>query len=290
MIDDWKDDVLSGFPKDLFLKLFQERFGIEAWIDPSSCRRFKSKRNITVQISLDFVDGGIENAFSEGPLVVKYFTTENREKQGIEMRTVESAASKGLAVPRILAVLGPFIVFAFEPGRNACDLLNSSSVSLLEKKRVAESLGSWYALFHGGMRENDRYLCRGDNTLRNFLYDDDSGTTGLDFEDAGFDEPMRDISEIVESILITRPGIYDPWSRATGKFKLAAYLIRSYFGLIYETGVDIDADFSLFLDLLLELMRHRAARRSQAFLFAEKESIIIKNVKKIVKPAFDAFQ
>src|SRR5690554_2174710 len=145
-------------------------------------RRLMSKKN---RVYL------VEN--KDGRFVLKLYRAPHHRRSAAEYRVLRDAFQKGAAVPQAVAFIEKkALLMKNIPGEKHCDLLNRRC--LIE---YADKLARWYGSFHRLFRRPDgSTLLRGDSNLRNFILRKDGSIFGVDFEEAEWGDPARDIGQI----------------------------------------------------------------------------------------------
>ncbi|HPZ12449.1 MAG TPA: phosphotransferase [Bacillota bacterium] len=171
-------------------------------------RRLMSKKN---RVYL------VEN--KDGRFALKLYRAPHHRRSAAEYRVLRDAFQKGVAVPQAVAFIEKkALLMKHIPGENLCDLLNRRC--LIE---YADKLARWYGSFHRLFRRPDgTSLLRGDSNLRNFILRKDGSLFGVDFEEAEWGDPARDIGQICASILDTEP-MFTPSKAALCRRLIARY-------------------------------------------------------------------
>ena len=184
----------------MILGLFGRKFKLR--------RRLKSKKN---RVYL------VENR--NGLFVLKLYRAPHHLRSAAEYRVLREASRNGVPVPQPVAFIeGKALLMQHVPGENLCDLLNRRCLP-----EYADKLARWYASFHRRFSRLDgTALLRGDSNLRNFILREDGYLFGVDFEEAEWGDPARDMGQICASILDTEP-MFTPEKAALCRRLIARY-------------------------------------------------------------------
>ena len=148
-------------------------------------------------------------------VVVKLFSEPFAENAKREYDILKMAYHKGLNVPEPYCLGENAIFMEYLDGENLCDLIND-----VPKEEYAIEIARWFSQFHHAFQSEGKALLKSDSILRNFIYRDK--LWAVDFEEAYFGDPARDIGEVCASILDTSPMF------TSTKFALCYRLIDSY--------------------------------------------------------------
>jgi tRNA A-37 threonylcarbamoyl transferase component Bud32 len=172
--------------------------------------KFKSKKNTVAYVTMD-----------NNPRVLKMFVSGLRKQMKNEYTILKKGSNK-INIPSAyeLDEENNILIMNYILGENLCDLLNSENTSFSEKNRIILLLSDWFINFHNFFKTEDRFMIRGDSSLRNFIFTD--RIWGVDFEEARFGKPVEDIAEMCSSILTTDPMFTEE------KFILCKNFIDSY--------------------------------------------------------------
>lgn len=275
------------FPLGRFLVTFEKSTGISVRSGDISITRLKSKKNVTVRVDLHH-DGATSMLDIPPVFVVKYLPGERSDaylnleflgasdESTLEHHVLEECISAGLRVPRVILVNLPFLMLQFIPGKNLCDLLNDGKVPMDEKEEMMESLGDWIAKFHATSMINGLQCSRGDANLRNFIVNGDGEITGVDFEETRPGNLMKDLYEVIDSVLITSPGIFDQLSiePVRWKFQLCNLFLEQYFTSSGSNAIAASRDLALFIQNLVAIMGQHALRRGMLPEFLQREPYV----------------
>ncbi len=228
----------------------------------------RSKKHATVEVSIPSCTEGIEDP-TRTAVIVKYFEDADTKHMLHERDVLLYAASECVSVPKVLHVLDNFLVLEKVEGSTLMDVINDGALPLEHKKEAIASLGSWLLSFHSAFASHPKVRRRGDANLRNFIVTGGGAIVGLDFEEAGLEDPMVDLHEVVDSILQSSPGIYSDGMPAIGwKFGLCGGLLRSYAAAARKPFIDTIKDPAGFVDAQIRVMRELADIRGKAGLLA----------------------
>lgn len=244
--------MLPPFPTSAFIKALNEA-GIDASEVEITIVPCKSKKHATVAITSDVP--GIQRA------IVKHFTPASSAFEIREREVLLALHGAGIPAPRVVLELAGFLVLERIEGETACDSINDPGPLAGNQDAIAAGLlgrtGAWLARFHDHFEHHPRVHRRGDANLRNFIVDAGGTVHGVDFEEAGPGDPLVDLAEVIDSTLVTRPGIFDVGIDAVGwKVDACARLVEGY---ERERGRRVDR--GRLVDLARGVMRENAARR-----------------------------
>lgn len=222
-----KKTVHEPFFLDLFLDQLYDYTGYSWRGEDIQLTELRSRKHATVEILHSWSDDDQNNSVIK-PIIVKYFMSSEQYRMEIEHFVLVHAAASGIEVPRILGVLGNFLVLEKIKGSTLMDTINGR-VPLAEKINIVEKTAAWLAAFHDAFAVNDVVHRRGDANLRNFIVIREGTITGIDFEEADADDPIIDLHEIMDSILQSDPGIFSAtYKEVAWKFDLCENLLIRY--------------------------------------------------------------
>jgi len=262
----------DGFPSGEFFDAISEVLHVSPEPGMYSAELFKSKKHETFLLSTSRPGEG-HNAPLPGTFVVKVFDAGQDDAKARESATLASARARGILVPCVVATAGRFLIIEHLAGENASDVINGPATSDM-KDDVATKLGTWLADFHHAFSDGQEWTIRGDSNLRNFIVEAGSGVVvGIDLEESGRGDPDGDVLELIDSILITNPGIYTTAVLETirWKFSLCGSLLDAYFKQMRVHGHAIERDLDDFLDQLIATMHRLSFRRHAQDVFQEQE-------------------
>jgi len=189
-------------------------------------KTFRSRKN---SVALVNIEGQ--------PRIIKYYSPEFIDRLDNEYSILKDAIELGVQVPEVYKKSDCAIIMKYIPGKALADTLNSSEYSLDDKRYQVELLANWFVKFHTSFREADRSLLRSDCTLRNFVFDN-CIVWGLDFEEAEWGDPTRDLGAVCSSILDTDP-MFTDW-----KFELCQHQIDRYSSAVDWTLNNIETEIA----------------------------------------------
>ena len=182
----------------------------------------KKYRDIKIQKSFTSKKNAVAYVLYQGkPRVLKWFAPGFKKNIETEVKVLTKATLK-LSVPTLFEYDPTHHVLnlSYIPGQNICDLINIPKTTLSEKQRLIKLLAQWFAGFHQFFKTSERFLIRGDATLRNFLLTD--RIWGVDFEETRPGKPIEDIAQLCTSLLTTKP------MATEDKFILCTTFITTY--------------------------------------------------------------
>ncbi|MBN2151226.1 MAG: phosphotransferase [Candidatus Lokiarchaeota archaeon] len=249
------------FPAGAFVQQYNARCpgGIDARL--LRTRDLRSRKHATVEVSFVQCDGRVDPP-TRGAMVVKHFEDGEQDLLRREQAVLSHAAGAGIAVPAVVCVLDNFLVLERVEGRTLMDEVNDEALPIVYRKGVIAGLGEWLSKFHAAFAGSPIARRRGDANLRNFIATQADAIVGLDFEEASLGDPQRDLHEIVDSILQSRPGILSVQIAAIAwKFDLCECLLRSYAAASRKRMNDVIKDPATFIDTQFRIMQELAATR-----------------------------
>ncbi|MHA1999114.1 MAG: hypothetical protein ACTSU9_13415 [Promethearchaeota archaeon] len=242
----------------------------------------KSRKHATVKIHLEIEDLP-EFMGSRTSFIAKYYANDELTSLQQEGWIIEVARSRGIRVPEILLVLDNFLLLSFVEGENLCDLMNNAAIEFSRKEELIEKLGAWIAGFHlsmgaaggtGGIGQTGTSRCRGDANLRNFLVSGNA-IIGVDFEESVPGNSRMDLYEVMDSLLITDPGIYSQAIQSIKwKFELCNLFLESYYSAVDREVTWVDRNLRDFIDEFMMIMGNFALRRKKMDGFLWKQTDI----------------
>jgi tRNA A-37 threonylcarbamoyl transferase component Bud32 len=140
--------------------------------------------------------------------VIKYYPPEFIERLDHEYSILKDSRDLDIQVPEVYEKSSTSIIMEYIPGEVLVDTLNRSENSLEDKKKQVELLTNWFLKFHISFRKAGKSLLRSDCTLRNFILGKKL-MWGLDFEEAEWGDPARDLGAVCAAILDTDPMFID---------------------------------------------------------------------------------
>jgi tRNA A-37 threonylcarbamoyl transferase component Bud32 len=172
--------------------------------------KFKSKKNTVAYVTL-----------KGKPRVLKWFVPGLKRQMKIEYDILKNGSSQ-LNIPSIYKMdeENCVLIMNYIIGENLCDIINDEKNTINEKKRLMILLANWFFKFHNHFKTNDKFLIRGDSTLRNFIFK--NGIWGVDFEESRIGKTVEDVAGMCSSILTTNPMF------TTEKFQLCEIFLESY--------------------------------------------------------------
>jgi tRNA A-37 threonylcarbamoyl transferase component Bud32 len=174
-------------------------------------KRFESKKNTVAYV--------VHNG---QPRILKWYVPGLKQNMEIEYDVLKKGSSE-LSMPSPLEkdTENNVLVMSYIMGKNICDLLNDSQMSLEEKQKIVSLLANWLTAFHSFFKTEDGFRLRGDACLRNFILSRER-VWGLDFEESRSGKPVEDLAGLYVSILSTDPMFTDE------KFQLGSTLLETY--------------------------------------------------------------
>jgi tRNA A-37 threonylcarbamoyl transferase component Bud32 len=182
----------------------------------------KKYRDIKIQKSFTSKKNTVAYVLYQGkPRVLKWFAPGFKKNIETEVNVITKATLK-LSIPTLFEydTTHHVLNLSYIPGKNICDLINTSKTTMSEKQRLITLLAQWFARFHQFFKTRERFLIRGDATLRNFLVTD--RIWGVDFEETRPGKPIEDIAQLCTSLLTTDPMATEE------KFTLCTTFITAY--------------------------------------------------------------
>jgi len=173
-------------------------------------KTFKSKKN---RVKLVLMESSL--------IIMKQFSSKNMLER--EYKILKRGCER-LNIPKPLGINieGKTLFMSYIPGKNLCDVINSSSVPLKVKNECMEKLASWLVDFHSYFKSSGGVMIREDSILRNFILDEENNIWGLDFEESRYGIPEEDIAGICSSVLDTNP-MFTNWKVELCKRFIDAY-------------------------------------------------------------------
>ncbi len=262
----------QGFPASDFFPALSEKIAVALEPGDHDVQAFKSKKHKVFLVSRRAPRRGNQPSFPDA-FVVKVFEPGAEAEKEREAAFLARAMERGPRVPRVLATLDRFLILEHVEGTVASDLINGES-SADEKDAVASNIGAWLGDFHHSFRVGDAWTMRGDSNLRNFIVNKGTtSVTGLDLEEAGKGDPSNDVHEMIDSILITNPGIYTTvfLEHIRWKFTTCSSFLDAYYKKMEDNGHISDRDLDDFLDRLIATMYRLSSRRNARDIFMKVE-------------------
>jgi tRNA A-37 threonylcarbamoyl transferase component Bud32 len=251
----------KSFPVDAFVQQYNTACHGTIRASQVHVRALRSKKHATAEVIISTTVSGRELP-NQDIVIAKHFADAEKGLLYHEQVVHSHAMSSGIPVPRILHVLDNFIVLEKVEGSTLMDTINDGSLLLERKKEAIAGLGSWLSSFHAAFASHPRARRRGDANLRNFIVTGAGAIVGLDFEEAGLEDPVVDLHEVVDSILQSDPGIYsDGMPAIEWKFDLCECFLRSYAAAARKPPIEVIKDPAGFVDAQLRVMRDLAAIR-----------------------------
>lgn len=172
-------------------------------------RFFHSKKN---QVTLLNLKRGDEKL----PVVAKFFVW---GEPGREWKILNDLQAAQIAAPRPLKFYKNIIFMEFIPGKDLRMIVNREP-SRLDPRLPAR----WLAKLHREFkRANGFTLLKGDTMLPNFVVHEKTGKLyGIDFEESEFGNPMKDLGNLLVSMLLL------PGSDANLNYPQAAKFLQAY--------------------------------------------------------------
>ena len=173
-------------------------------------KNLKSKKNTVAYVTL-----------KDKPRVLKWFVPGFKRQMKTEQEILEKGAAK-LNIPTIHKIdeKNNVLIMSYILGENLCDIINDEKTSTNEKQNLMILLADWFIDFHNFFKKDERFIIRGDSTLRNFIFSD--RIWGVDFEESRIGRPLEDLGGMCASILTTDPMF------TKEKFQLCKKFIDSY--------------------------------------------------------------
>jgi len=156
-------------------------------------KRLLSKKNTVAYVTI-----------KDKPRVLKWFVPGFKKKMQVEYSVLKKGESK-LNIPTVhkLDEDNNVLITSYIIGENLCDIINDKETDTKEKQRLMILLSDWFINFHNFFKEDEKFMIRGDSSLRNFILTD--RIWGVDFEDSRHGSPVEDIAGMCASILTTDP-------------------------------------------------------------------------------------
>ncbi|MFX0099610.1 MAG: hypothetical protein ACFFCS_08515 [Candidatus Hodarchaeota archaeon] len=236
-------------------------------------KKLKSENNLTVEVTIKDLPKSFSVPFPE-KIIVKQYLRKKQTRKEIEVQTLTEAVYKGITVPKIIFYFGNFLVMEKVSGYSVNDLINDFEGSKLkEKEMIIKKLGHWMGDFHYLMALKESWFCKGNPILRKFLYDGEN-IIGLDFEESKIDDPLKDISTIVASILITEPGIYTQEIEAIDwKFNLSQIFLVEYFYRLKARGRSYEHDAKKLTDSIMDMVQCYSTGHNKEMPYTKLNSV-----------------
>ena len=146
----------------------------------------------------------------ENRRVAKAYREGAAELAASEYRILQLCRDRGIPVPKPESITGGLLVLECVKGDNLMDVLygpKDAAGGLLDpqlsvpvSKEADDLLSRWADWLAGFHRAFSGRMYRGDCIPRNFLVTD-RGIVGLDFEEAGEGDPVRDLGDVCASLL-----------------------------------------------------------------------------------------
>ncbi|MHA1791602.1 MAG: hypothetical protein ACTSVI_03090 [Promethearchaeota archaeon] len=249
--------------------------------------RLKSKKNTVLKIHFNQPIMLEEQHLELNDIIIKLYPDSKTADLEQENIILEKARKKNILVPPVILKKENFLILSNVEGKNLCDFINDDGVSISLKEEAVERLGQWLATFHHGLKDNEgNFTIRGDATLRNFIYNN-SQIIGIDFEESDIGDPIIDACNIVDSMLITHPGIYTmnidaiPW-----KFDLCRLFLDEYLEKRKSLGYLDFLGLTDFVEYLLPFMGRLAMRRGKINDFLRIERKLKETLMQELRPVF----
>ncbi len=142
-----------------------------------------------------------------------------------------------------------FLILQHIPGNNICDVINDSQIDTNGKIIIITQLAKWFYQFHTYFQSLNKSLIHGDAHLRNFILTKNHAIYGVDFEEAYKGEPIKDISDLCASILMTNPEFTEE------KINLVHHFIQTYVNLNCYTLQDINSNIQNSINTMIKRRR-----------------------------------
>ncbi len=184
-----------------------------AGIDPKGWEieeSFDSKKNEVFKVKID-----------EEHYVVKKYSPEFKDSMNVEKDILKSCYRKGLKVPKVVDYSDERLILEYIEGRN-CKALYDESEKEDVRNSVLTEIAGWLSRFHSKFDFQKR---RGDSILSNFILSE-SGVYGIDFEEADDRDPLRDVGDMIVSIIRLRPAFTEE------RFFQTRFFINEYFSKV----------------------------------------------------------
>lgn len=200
------------------------------------------------------------NALAASDQVVQYVLKIcNYASAEQEALWLQELKASGIKVPKVKWSNSDFIVMEYIKGLLLADLMERPE--LIRQEQWLQSLAAWLYHLHVSHRRAGQVLCVPDLNLRNFIYTGQE-IVGLDFEEAVWDVPERDLGGLAAFILNSDPMF------SNDKYEAVYRLIKSYNDLH-------PIDREILREYFLLEMKRAAERRSgqRQFLLAKLEEL-----------------
>ncbi len=213
-------------------------------------KRFESNKNTVSYVILN-----------DKPRVLKWYAPGLKKNMETEYDILKNGSSQlNIPTPFCKDEDNNVIIMNYLIGKNLCDIINDTKISINQKEKHIKVLAEWFVKFHSHFMNDDYFVIRGDAILRNFILTD--RIWGVDFEESRQGKSIDDIASMCSSILTTSPMFTDE------KYRLCKTLINSYKKLVNWRLDNINDEIAY---ALLERIQWRP----------EKEDILRKYSKKI---------
>ncbi len=175
-------------------------------------KTFKSKKNTVLKIK-----------YEEKYYVVKKYSADFIDWMEIERGLLKKCCREGVSAPEILDSESNILLLQYIPGKSAKELFDLDG----DKKDILSDIADWLSRFHKIIGER-----RGDSILSNFIIADD-GVYGIDFEEGGEEDILRDVGDLCASVLRMKPAFTE------NKFALVEFFLNEYFSRSSQPRLDM---------------------------------------------------
>lgn len=180
-------------------------------------------KTVLIQKSFESKKNTVGYVVSNGqPRILKWYVPGLKQNMDNEYTILKKGFST-LAMPAPLEkdTENNVLTLSYIVGKNVCDMINDSEVTIDEKKKIIAQLADWLISFHSYFKSEEGFRIRGDACLRNFIVTKDK-IWGVDFEESRIGKPVEDLATLSASVLTTTPMFTDE------KFQLVQTLIDDY--------------------------------------------------------------
>lgn len=177
----------------------------------TSIKRYSSKKNTVQKVE-----------FKDKFYVVKKYDDDLGSHT--EIKILEECKKLKIPVPEIIERSEDILILEHIPGINCKKLFDSE-----ETDAVLSGIAEWLCDFHSSFEYG---RLRGDCILANFIWSDPK-IYGIDFEESGQGNYLRDLGDMCTSILRMRPAFTD------NRFRQVEYFLHEYFACSTEPRTDI---------------------------------------------------